>query len=47
MWKEFCAQAISKVICAVKGMLNAENLLKELEGYLRDVIKECLGEGLI
>lgn len=47
MWKEFCAQAISKVICGAKGVFHEGDLIEELDGYLSDVIDGCSGEGLI
>lgn len=47
MWKEFCAQAISKVICGAKGVFHEGDPIEELDGYLSDVIDGCSGEGLI
>ena len=47
MWKEFCAQAISKVICGAKDVFHEGDLIEELDGYLSDVIDGCSGEGLI
>ena len=47
MWKEFCAQAISKVICSAKGMFHEGDLIEVLDEYLSDVIDGCSGEGLI
>lgn len=47
MWKEFCAQTISKAICSAKGVFHEGDLIEELEGYLSNVIERCSGEGMI